>query len=101
VSQKKTGIRSPQTEKEVTKGRVGTERVSLQKWPRIAKQPGAGAAASGGRENPGMRPEPLESERKTGTEEEIKASCGWLTPVILATQEAEIRGSRLEASTGK
>jgi hypothetical protein len=48
-----------------------------------------------------MRPEPLESERKTGTEEEIKASCGWLTPVILATQEAEIRGSRLEASTGK
>jgi hypothetical protein len=29
------------------------------------------------------------------------AGLWWLTPVVLATQEAEIRGSKLKASSGK
>jgi hypothetical protein len=29
------------------------------------------------------------------------ARCWWLTPVILDTQEAEIRGSRFKARQGK
>jgi predicted secreted protein len=29
------------------------------------------------------------------------ASCWWLTPVILATQEAEMRGLLFETSPGK
>jgi hypothetical protein len=31
----------------------------------------------------------------------LHTGCQWLTPVILATQEAEIRRSQLEASPGK
>jgi hypothetical protein len=32
---------------------------------------------------------------------EMQAGCQWLTPVILATQEVEIRKIRIEVSPGK
>jgi hypothetical protein len=40
-------------------------------------------------------------ENRNGKKEGRKVRCQWLTPVILATQEAEIRGSWFKVSPVK